>query len=273
MEADDAKRAELILQLQEIAAQLGLRTVSKSQFRRHGGPSEYILLRYFDSWNSLVAEAGLEPTDMTRLSDDELFRAMHDAFVDTGGLVSRTRFSRACRHSESAYRKRWGRWQSVLFAFREWAETNAPDFPYLAELPQVAPSATDGRRRAAATQPAWESRSRTQLGPLLNFRGLQHAPINEQGVVFLFGMVAVDLGYMVEGVGTGYPDCEAKRSVSPRGDKWERVRIEFEYRSRNFHEHGHDPTACDVIVCWEHDWPECPVEVLDLRRAIADLDR
>jgi predicted RNA-binding protein len=28
------------------------------------------------------------------------------------------------------------------------------------------------------------------LGPTLNFRALQHAPINEQGVVYLFGMVA-----------------------------------------------------------------------------------
>jgi hypothetical protein len=53
--------------------------------------------------------------------------------------------------------------------------------------------------------------------------------------------------------------------------RWESVRIEFEYRSRNFHEHGHDPAGCDVVVCWEHDWPGCPVEVLELRGAVARL--
>jgi len=86
-----------------------------------------------------------------------------------------------------------------------------------------------------------------------------------------FGVVAFDLGYVVEGVGTGYPDCEAKRCVSSSGDIWERVRVEFEFRSRNFQTHGHDPTDCDVIVCWEDNWPECPLEVLELRSVIANL--
>lgn len=86
-----------------------------------------------------------------------------------------------------------------------------------------------------------------------------------------FGVVAFDLGYVVEGVGTGYPDCEAKRCVSSSGDIWERVRVEFEFRSRNFQTHGHDPADCDVIVCWEDNWPECPLEVLELRSVIANL--
>jgi hypothetical protein len=47
------------------------------------------------------------------------------------------------------------------------------------------------------------------------------------------------------------------------------VRIEFEYRSRNFAAHRHDPGGCDPIVCWVHDWPDCPIEVLELRQAMA----
>jgi hypothetical protein len=34
-----------------------------------------------------------------------------------------------------------------------------------------------------------------------------------------------------------------------------RVRIEFEFRSKSFHDHGHDPAGCDLVVCWKHDWP------------------
>ena len=107
------------------------------------------------------------------------------------------------------------------------------------------------------------------FGEFISFRGLLHAPVNEQGVVFLFGMLADELGFVVEMVTTGFPDCEAKRRVGK--DRWERTRIEFEYQSRNFHSHGHDPNGCDLIVCWEHNWPECPVEVLELRTSIKKL--
>lgn len=89
------------------------------------------------------------------------------------------------------------------------------------------------------------NRQRPQLGEPLSFRGLQHTPINEQGVVFLFGMVCRDLGYLVEAVQTGFPDCEGKRRVDSH--RWERVRIEFEFKSSNFLKHGHDTNLCDSI--------------------------
>ncbi len=116
------------------------------------------------------------------------------------------------------------------------------------------------------------SRRRKQplLGEPLNFRGLQHAPINEQGVVFLFGMVCRELGYLIEAVQTGFPDCEAKRRVD--NQRWQRVRIEFEFKSSKFLEHGHDAELCDLIVCWEHDWRNCPLEVLELRKEIQNLN-
>jgi hypothetical protein len=28
---------------------------------------------------------------------------------------------------------------------------------------------------------------------------------------------------------------------------------------------------CDIIVCWEHDWPDCPIEVIELRDVIRKL--
>jgi hypothetical protein len=59
-------------------------------------------------------------------------------------------------------------------------------------------------------------------------------------------------------------DCEAKREVVP--GKWEDVLVEFEFESRNFKEHRHDPAGCDVMVCWRHNWPDCPewLEVIEL---------
>ena len=34
---------------------------------------------------------------------------------------------------------------------------------------------------------------------------------------------------------------------------------------------GHSPEGVDLIVCWEHDWPDCPIEVVELRSAIDSL--
>jgi hypothetical protein len=90
----------------------------------------------------------------------------------------------------------------------------------------------------------------------MDFRGLRHEPVNEQGVVLLFGMVAKELGYIVEAVQSGFPDCEAKRQIAPQ--RWQRVHIEFEFESRNFRDHGHPITGCDIIVCWRHNWPDPP---------------
>jgi hypothetical protein len=111
------------------------------------------------------------------------------------------------------------------------------------------------------------------FGEPLHFRGLRHAPINEQGVVFLFGMVSKELGFVVESVHNPFPDCIAKRLFDRRRRLWREVRIEFEYKSRNFLEHQHQNADCDLIVCWENNWPDCPIEVMALKSEIQKLPK
>lgn len=275
METEHAlDRTGLLKSLAELADEQSTRTIARSLWLRETGISEWQIDKYFDSWNDFVREAGLEPDESNkRIEDDELFAAMREAFIESEGATTRKQFRKFCRHSDSVYVKRWGRWEDVLVHFREWVQLNDPEFPYLATLPSAQTnSAISLAGDGIDALGTWSAKQSTQLGPFLNFRGLQHAPINEQGVVFLFGIVAFELGYVVEGVGTGFPDCEAKRCVRKSGDMWERVRVEFEFRSRNFKAHGHDPAGCDVIVCWEDNWSESPVEVLELRSVIEHLD-
>ncbi len=113
---------------------------------------------------------------------------------------------------------------------------------------------------------------KTIVGNLINFRGLVYAPINEQGVVFLFGKIAHEFGMYVELIRTGYPDCIAKRFIGK--DKWEEIKIEFEYKSSDFIRHKHKAEEVDMIVCWEHDWEDCPktIEVLELKNEITKLE-
>jgi hypothetical protein len=58
------------------------------------------------------------------------------------------------------------------------------------------------------------------------------------------------------------------REIEP--GRWQRVRIEFEYQSRNFLTHMHPLSGCDLIVCWENNWPECPLEVIELKKVIGN---
>lgn len=111
-------------------------------------------------------------------------------------------------------------------------------------------------------------KNRSIVGDLINFRGLVYSPINENGVIFLFGRVTKDLNMYIEEIKTGFPDCIARRFT---GRGWERVTIEFEYKSSHFNDHKHDVNECDIIVCWEHNWIDCPLEVIELREVIKGL--
>jgi hypothetical protein len=75
----------------------------------------------------------------------------------------------------------------------------------------------------------------------------------------------------VERLQAAFPDCEAKREVA--SGKWELVLLELEIYSRNFKSHRHDPRGCHGIVCWKHNWPDCPewLEVIELSKVVKRL--
>jgi hypothetical protein len=109
-------------------------------------------------------------------------------------------------------------------------------------------------------------RDRPVYGKPLPWPELAHEPTNELGVVFVFGMMARKLRFVVHRLQAGFPDCIAMREVAP--GIWQRVRIEFEFESRNFKKHKHRKDKCDVIVCWKHNWKECPLDVVELGKEI-----
>jgi hypothetical protein len=101
-------------------------------------------------------------------------------------------------------------------------------------------------------------KKKSVIGDPISFRGMAHAPVNEAGVVALFSMVARDLGFYVQEIGTDFPDCIVRRD---NGRAWEELAVEFEWDSRSFKDHGHDAAQCDMIVCWHHNWVDCPAEI------------
>ena len=141
----------------------------------------------------------------------------------------------------------------------------AGGFPARANAGPGGAAAKRGRGRTMGAREHRRSRimpDRPTYGPPMVEGPLANEPDNEQAVVFLFGAMARELGFVAVKVRTGYPDCEAWREVET--GVWQRVNIEVEYESRNFVKHLHDVKKCDLIVCWRHNWKECPLEVIAL---------
>jgi hypothetical protein len=189
-------------------------------------------------------------------------------------LPSRRGYLLDGKYDPRTLEKRFGGWSSVPQAFRHFAEGKRE----WADVVTLLPVPKRREKRAAnenSLAPNKGQHSQLQDRPTygnpIDFRGLRHEPVNEQGVVFLFGMLAKELGYMVEAIQGRFPDCEAKRRIGP--ERWQRVHIEFEFESRNFRNHGHPASSCDVIVCWRHNWDECPedIKVVELSSVIKSL--
>ncbi len=109
---------------------------------------------------------------------------------------------------------------------------------------------------------------RPLLGPPMQRNAMSYEPVNEMGVVMLFSMWADRLGFVIEFAQARYPDCKAKMEVEP--GRWQDVNVEFELNSSTFVEHGHDPDKCDLLICWKHDWADCPerIMVLELSKLV-----
>lgn len=267
-----------------VAAKLGVRRLPLERFRVETGVSLNQVYKHYDSWGALCRAAGLVPTLPTaRLPDEQVFADLREAFIAAGGIEPWHQLRHRVPWGHNIPRRRWGSWGGALTAFRDWVAAHAPAFPHREELEAVVAklAAREQRRKAQAagvvSLPPWPALGGRICGAPLGFGAMLHAPVNEMGVVVLFGMAAEALGYVIDTVTTGFPDCTGKRLVGEPGRaesaRWEAVRIEFEYRSRSFRYHRHDAEQCDVIICWEDDWPDCPIEVLALKEALVGLKR
>ncbi|HXN51588.1 MAG TPA: hypothetical protein VN943_06590 [Candidatus Acidoferrum sp.] len=296
-------KQHLVTSIAAVARRLG-RAPSLLEFVTGARIPKNSIFRLFPRWNDAVRAAGLQPHRLyLRPEDHELLADWGETVRKLRAVPSRRAYDLNGKHYPITLEKRFGGWPALPQAFRdfakgkrEWADVlalvpdpavGARDTPPALSQQTAAPHTIVGARdtRARLTNERSVStilprqlqhaalQERRTYGEPMDFPTLRHEPVNEQGVVLLFGMIAKDLGYVVESVQAGFPDCEVKRQIAPK--RWQRVNLEFEFESRNFRDHGHPLTGCDVIVCWHHNWPACPahIEVLELSTLIKSLRR
>jgi hypothetical protein len=272
----------IIQTLQNLARRVNKETLTKKDVQAVIPVSS--ICTHFGSLGNAMEAAGLQRRTASEcshsaeraLTHEELFRSILEAETELGHEPGRNEYSAFGKYSITPFKKRFGRWSDVLVHYRKWKAHKGAEVSNTGRGPghhrQESSEVTPKDRESRATMVPARGASPAQLyGEPIDFRGLRHAPINEQGVVYLFGMVSRELGFYVEALQQGFPDCEGKYLYDPTKNLWAKARIEFEFKASNFKEHGHDPKQCDFIVCWINDWQDCPITVIELRQEIVKL--
>jgi len=241
----------------------------------------------FGTYTRALTECGLKRHDSARpYAMMELFLAWATVARKVKRVPSICDYRAEATVTDACLLRRFGRWGQVhmgMLKFLE-AEKLEAEWGDVAEIirQHTSASSTVARRATASEASAPGEQVAAQIrelkrsternvpqmddrplyGDPISNPAMSHAPTNENGVMVLFGAMARELGFLIMRVQAAFPDCEAMRRT--QGGRWQKVLIEFEFESRSFSLHLHDPAACDLIVCWVHNWKECPVEVVEL---------
>jgi len=264
-------KEEVIAALLKCATNLG-RVPSREELMNHG-VSRRDLRRNFGTLRQALRECKLERASGHRKVEMEnLFHDWARVARSLKKLPTMKEYGRLGQYSVRPLRTRFVSWNYVPVGLKRFAEASGQ----LAEEWKDVLALVNDTREPQPASPltfagpfAQTMPGQPTYGAPIQCGALVFAPTNEFGVLFLFGAIADRLGFLVLRVQAEFPDIEALRMVGR--DKLQRVRVELEQESRNFLKHGHDPNGCDLIVCWEHNWDECPLEVIELRTVIAKI--
>jgi Homing endonuclease associated repeat len=261
-------KQEVIASILECTEKLG-HVPSRVELIKHSGVGRQQIVNHFGSYERALRACNLEQKPRKKAEMDVLFRDWAGVVRALGKVPTHLEYEEKSKYSIQPLRGRFGGWLHVPAGMKQYAEEQGITVEWADVIELIErwnPRQRIGPRVSMPPALPKILVDRPMYGPLIGSGPLVCGPTNEQGVIFLFGALAEQLGFLVLRMQTGFPDCEAWRVVGK--DRLQRVRIEIEHESRNFLRHGHDPNGCDLIVCWEHNWEECPLEVVELRKVV-----
>lgn len=275
-------KEEILAAIRACAAKLK-RNPRLADLRRMSGINWWHIKACFGGLDSALSAAGLEPRGPGfKPPPGRLLLDWAAVARKQKKLPSKTDYRRDGRHSPGAFASFFGSWLNVPRAFLRFAREEGLESKWKDVVAMILKKEPDRKAETERTlRPALHGNlkldrrkvrfDRPIYGPPLPLPGVAHEPVNEAGVIYIFGAVAHKLGFVMQRMQLDFPDCEAMREVGP--GSWQRVRIEFEFKSRDFLRHRHRRDGCDLIVCWIHDWPDCPrsLEVIELRKIVRGL--
>ena len=269
-------KEEMIAAIHECAARLG-HPPSSTELRKSANVHKYDVRKYFGTHAKALDACGMQAGGAGyEVKLKTLFLGWAEVVRELGKPPTMEEYDKRSKNSVRPLIRRAGSWTRVPLLMMEFAKSEGLEGEFKDVLDIIAAHYQLARARNRTSGPTKDMLLRPRImvdqpmygEPLLD-SPLMCAPINEMGVVLLFGGICRSLGFYVTRVQSEFPDCEALRRVER--DRCQLAKIEFEYESRNFLFHGHPITGCNLIVCWSHNWLDCPIEVLELKSLVGKL--
>ncbi len=262
---------ECVHEMQRVALVLDRSHLTAEEFDANAKVSAFRIVRVFGTWATALKAAGLasSPNLIREVPISTLAGDFLRACIELGRIPTINQLTRRSRHVSHTFAGKHGGYLAFkrtaidhLFstnarippAIKTLFETVLSQFPFI-----VAPSP-----EGPQAQPHRQGRT-------LNFRAFAYAPTCEHDVVQMFGAVAQELGFEILANRSAFPDCEARRRRPGARETFVKCLIEYEFASSDYRRHQHPVSGCDLVVCWNHDWADCPIEVLELSAEIRNL--
>jgi len=193
----------LLNEIKRVAIELDKDTLTIREFDLRSRVHSATIVKRFGFWSAALKKAGLSVNIHRNPSSEELFGEIEKVWNRLGRQPKSEEMKQFGKFSLKPYQTRFGGWIKALEEFSKWKkkeqEYNTKD---LEET--LLDTFPDQPRKKLVSK-------RVEYGEPIEFRGLRYAPLNEQGVVYLFGMLSKQLGFIIEVVRNDFPDCEGKR--------------------------------------------------------------
>jgi hypothetical protein len=270
-------KEEVIAAIKKATEELG-HVPSMKEMNKISEVSRHEIRRHFISYRAALVACGLERKGTYRLPLKALFADWAEVVRKLRKIPTASEYVLNGKYTNRPFLRLFGKWTHVAAGLVAYAREEGLEAIWQDALDVVADHLGDDPRkpselRGSRSQPTRRKlmENQTVYGTPLATAPMVFQPTNEAGVSVLFGAVHHELGFSILHVQQGFPDCEAMWEIE-RG-RCQRKRIEFEFQSRNFLAHMHPLDGCDLIVCWENNWIESPIEVLELKSAVEELIR
>jgi hypothetical protein len=296
----------IIEEIKRVAGKLGSKSLKQKDFELNSTIPINTVKYYLGPWEQALEQANLaagqgetkkEPKEreLKEKEQDKLLLELLRIFNASGEEPTSLLVDTKGRYGEHEYRKHWKSLHEAFLLARkkfpekfehfkkedssisiEDAERALETYP-LADQHGGGEEENMGESKVKyiprTIKPKQGKKRSRKVGEPINFRSIKHAPVEKMGVVFLFSMVAAELGFAVESISPDFPDCEGKRCVDLENERWEHVRIQIEYKSSDLQKQEWNENECDILICWIHDWDDCPIEILELKSEISRFEQ
>src|SRR6185437_1439812 len=209
---DIVTREGIIAAIQGLGRELG-RAPRFTELRRAAGVRPKAVIGLFGNYGNALKESGfaVEWQNGTKIAMEDLFYDWREAARKMGRIPSVWDYEKASRYSVRPLKLRFKRWKLVAKGLLEYGDAKAL---WAGRACTFKPAGEMSGEEGGKTYVPAEVDVQTLYGDPLTSGPMAAAPTNEMGVVFLFGALARELGFVVLKLqSTAFPDCEAWRRL------------------------------------------------------------